>query len=140
MIVVVLVLLAVAVGAVLVIRRRRAALRPAVTELKRGRPEDTDGGGDPPGGARTSDRVYVGNLRSRADAKEVRRRFAAFGQIVDLAIVDDRETGRFRGFVFVTMRSPAEAAAAIAALDGMSIAGRVLRVNAADPSWTVPGR
>lgn len=78
--------------------------------------------------------MYVGNLRSRRDAALVRRRFAEHGQVVDVEIVNDDETGRFRGFVFVTMSSPAEAEAAITALNGMVIAGRAIRVNAADPS------
>ena len=117
--------------------RRRAALQPAPDFVPQptGRDDDDDAG-DTTGPSRRvvpTDRVYVGNLAARGDASVVRRRFAEFGRVVEFEVVDDDETGRFRGFVFVTMSSPAEAQAAIEALDGMIVAGRVLRVNAADP-------
>jgi RNA recognition motif-containing protein len=62
----------------------------------------------------------------------VRDAFAACGEVTDVHIVQDRESGQSRGFAFVTMGSPAEAAKAISSLDGTNLAGRSLRVNEAE--------
>ena len=77
-------------------------------------------------------RLYVGNLSFRATSESVRDHFAAIGEVTDVHVVTDRETGQSRGFAFVTMGSPAEAAKAIAELNGAPLDGRALRVNEAE--------
>jgi RNA recognition motif-containing protein len=77
-------------------------------------------------------RLYVGNLSFQAGADTLREAFAACGEVTDVHIVQDRETGQSRGFAFVTMATDAEAAKAIATLDGSSLDGRTLRVNEAE--------
>jgi len=76
--------------------------------------------------------LYVGNLPWSATEEEVRNLFASHGTVNSVNLVSDRETGRARGFGFVEM-ADADAAAAIAALDGTSFGGRSLRVNEAQP-------
>jgi len=75
-------------------------------------------------------KLYVGNLPYTTTEDEL---FAVFGQdgrkVAEVAIINDRETGRPRGFGFVTMASDEDAQAAIQALDGYSMGGRTLRVN-----------
>ena len=77
-------------------------------------------------------RLYVGNLSFHATPDSVRETFAACGEVTDVHIVQDRETGQSRGFAFVTMSSASDAAKAIANLDGSDFAGRPLRVNEAE--------
>jgi RNA recognition motif-containing protein len=77
-------------------------------------------------------RLYVGNLSFQASTESIREAFSAFGEVTDVHIVQDRETGRSRGFAFVTMGTDAEAGAAISGLDGQSLDGRALRVNEAE--------
>ena len=76
--------------------------------------------------------IYVGNLPYAITRDELRDLFAAFGEVKAARIVNDRETGRSKGFGFVEMEDPA-AAAAIEALDNSSFGGRTLRVNEAKP-------
>jgi cold-inducible RNA-binding protein len=77
-------------------------------------------------------RLYVGNLSFNADTETVREAFTAVGEVTDVHVVMDRETGRSRGFAFVTMATAALAAEAISQLDGATIDGRALRVNEAE--------
>ena len=77
-------------------------------------------------------KVYVGNLSFSATEEDVRDLFSEFGDVESVAMINDRDTGRFRGFCFVEMAPPA-ADAAIAALDGKEVGGRNLRVNEARP-------
>lgn len=77
-------------------------------------------------------RLYVGNLPYEATEEEVRNLFVQHGEVESVAMINDRDSGRFRGFCFVEM-SDAGAAAAITALDGMDFGGRSLRVNEAKP-------
>lgn len=77
-------------------------------------------------------RLYVGNLSFGASSDALRELFAECGEVTDVHIVQDRETGQSRGFGFVTMSTDAEAAAAIAKLDGASLDNRQLRVNEAE--------
>lgn len=79
-----------------------------------------------------SKRIYVGNLPYSATEEEVRDLFSQHGEIISVAMITDRETGRFRGFCFVEMED-AEADAAIAALNEQDVGGRPLRVNEARP-------
>jgi RNA recognition motif-containing protein len=66
------------------------------------------------------------------DADTLRALFAAIGEVTDLHVVMDRETGRPRGFAFVTMASAADAQKAIGELNGKTLDGRPLRVNEAE--------
>jgi RNA recognition motif-containing protein len=77
-------------------------------------------------------RLYVGNLSFNATSDGVREAFSACGEVTDVHIVQDRDSGQSRGFGFVTMSSEAEAASAISQLDGTSLDGRSLRVNEAE--------
>jgi RNA recognition motif-containing protein len=78
-------------------------------------------------------KIYVGNLAYDTSEDELRNAFAGDGRTVqEVAIVMDRETGRSRGFGFVTMSSDAEAQAAIQELDGHMLGGRALKVREAE--------
>lgn len=79
-----------------------------------------------------SKKIYVGNLSFAATEDLVRDLFSEFGDIQSLAMINDRDTGRFRGFAFVEMEDSA-ANAAINALNGKEIDGRELTVNEARP-------
>jgi len=77
-------------------------------------------------------KLYVGNLSYDTNEDELREAFSADGrQVTEVAIVMDRDTGRPRGFAFVTMGSDEDGAAAVSALDGQMLGGRTLRVNEA---------
>ena len=78
-------------------------------------------------------KLYVGNLSFDTTENDLQDQFAQFGKVVEAALVQDRETGRSRGFGFVTMSSAAEGQAAIAALEGKDFQGRNLTVNEARP-------
>ena len=77
-------------------------------------------------------RLYVGNLPFRATADSLRQAFAPSGTVADVHIVNDRESGKSRGFGFVTMGNALEAEKAIAAMNGTTLDGRALRVNEAE--------
>ena len=80
-----------------------------------------------------STKLYVGNLSFDTSAQDLEQIFGESGTVQSASIIEDRETGRSRGFAFVEMSSKAEAAAAIAALDGKEVGGRNLKVNEAKP-------
>ena len=75
-------------------------------------------------------KVYVGNLSFDATEQQVRDLFAEFGKVESVAMINDRDSGRFRGFCFVEMEDSA-ANAAINALNGKIVDDRDLRVNEA---------
>lgn len=77
--------------------------------------------------------VYVGNLNFETTEADLRTLFEPFGDVQSIAVINDRETGRPRGFAFVEMPDDQEAAKAVAGLDGREVAGRVLRINEAAP-------
>ena len=77
--------------------------------------------------------IYVGNLSYQADEQSLGDLFAQHGEVVNVRIMTDRETGRPRGFGFVEMASDAEGQAAIAALNGVDNGGRQLNINEARP-------
>ncbi|HXX13269.1 MAG TPA: RNA-binding protein [Candidatus Eremiobacteraceae bacterium] len=77
--------------------------------------------------------IFVGNLNFQTTEADLTALFQPFGQVERIHIVTDRETGRARGFAFVEMPNDAEAAKAIAALDGKEMGGRDLKVNEARP-------
>jgi len=79
-----------------------------------------------------SNRLYVGNLSYDTDKNALQACFAECGVVTDTHIVMDRETGRARGFGFVTMSTEAEAQNAISKLNGAMLDGRSLRVNIAE--------
>jgi RNA recognition motif-containing protein len=83
--------------------------------------------------------IYVGNLPFNATDQDVKVLFERHGQVQSVKLVNDRETGKPRGFGFVEMGS-AEAQAAIQALNGYQMNGRPLRVNEAQERPARPPR
>jgi RNA recognition motif-containing protein len=86
-------------------------------------------------------KIYVGNLPYSYSQEQLTALFQPFGALVSAAVMIDRETGKPRGFGFVTMAEDQAAANAIAALDGKLVDGRTLRVNEArerDPNSGPP--
>jgi cold-inducible RNA-binding protein len=77
--------------------------------------------------------LFVGNMSFQTTKGDLRALFEPFGQITRVHLAMDRETGRARGFAFVEMPNDAEAAKAIAELDGKEFGGRNLKVNEARP-------
>jgi RNA recognition motif-containing protein len=77
-------------------------------------------------------KIYVGNLPFSATEDELRDLFSQHGSVESVSLINDRETGRPRGFGFVEMPDDA-AQAAIRALDGTDMGGRTLRINEARP-------
>jgi cold-inducible RNA-binding protein len=75
-------------------------------------------------------KIYVGNLSFDTTEDSLRTAFADHGDVEDIAVITDRDTGRPRGFAFVTMPDSA-ARAAIEALNGQDLDGRTLNVNEA---------
>lgn len=78
-------------------------------------------------------KMYVGNLPFQATEDEVRDLFSEYGAVSEVALVMDRETGRPRGFAFVTMGDATAMEAAIRGANGRSVGGRALVVNEARP-------
>ncbi len=78
-----------------------------------------------------SNKLYVGNLSWNIDTDALASIFAEHGELTDAIVLADRETGRSRGFGFVTFKDPAAARSAIENLDGVEVDGRALRVNEA---------
>ena len=85
-------------------------------------------------------RLYVGNLSYNTNADAVREAFTEFGAVEDVYMVTDRDTGRPRGFAFVTMGTGEEAQKAIEGMDGKMLDGRPLRVSEADQKPRGPRR
>lgn len=79
-----------------------------------------------------NNRLYVGNLSYDVTTESLRAAFAECGEVGDLKIMTDRETGRARGFAFVTMNNEAEAAYAIERLNNSMLDGRAMRVSIAE--------
>jgi cold-inducible RNA-binding protein len=77
--------------------------------------------------------LFVGNMSFQTTEADLRALFEPFGQLTRVHLAMDRETGRARGFAFVEMPNDAEAAKAIAELDGKEFGGRNLKVNEARP-------
>ena len=80
-----------------------------------------------------STKLYVGNLAFGTTSEQLQELFAQAGTVQSANVVEDRETGRSRGFAFVEMSTNAEAAAAIDQFNGKEIDGRALKVNEAKP-------
>ena len=77
--------------------------------------------------------IFVGNLAFTTSEQDLRQLFEPYGTVDTIRIMTDRETGRSRGFGFVEMPDNRAAQTAIDALNGTSLAGRALTVNAARP-------
>jgi len=80
-----------------------------------------------------STKLYVGNLAFQTTSQELQELFASAGTVESASVVEDRDTGRSRGFAFVEMSTKEEAAAAIDQFNGKEVGGRALKVNEAKP-------
>src|SRR4051812_41156291 len=78
-------------------------------------------------------KLYVGNLSYEVTSSDLEQMFTPHGNVQSAEVIQDRDTGRSKGFGFVQMGSDAEAQAAIAALNGQDSNGRALTVNEARP-------
>ena len=78
-------------------------------------------------------KLYVGNLSFDTSTQDLEQMFGELGTVESANLIEDRETGRSRGFAFVEMSSKEEGQKAIAELDGKEIDGRSLKVNEAKP-------
>lgn len=78
-------------------------------------------------------KLYVGNLSFNTSNQDLNDLFGAIGTVESTNIIEDRETGRSRGFAFVEMASQADGENAIAQLNGKEVDGRELKVNEAKP-------
>ena len=78
-------------------------------------------------------KIYVGNLSFDTDEASLRSAFSEHGSVDEVAVITDRDTGRPRGFAFVTMTSDSEAQTAITALNGKELDGRTLKVSESRP-------
>ena len=77
--------------------------------------------------------IYIGNLSFNATEKKLRQAFESYGEVTEVKLIMDRDTGKPRGFAFVEMSGRSEASAAIEGLNGQELDGRELRVNEARP-------
>ncbi|KAI3953726.1 hypothetical protein MKW98_017550 [Papaver atlanticum] len=77
----------------------------------------------------SSSKVFVGGLSWNTDETSLRQAFSEHGEVIDARVIMDRESGRSRGFGFVTYTSTEEASKAISSLDGQNVDGRTVRVN-----------
>ncbi len=78
-------------------------------------------------------KLYVGNLSYQTSSDDLQQMFAKAGTVESASVVEDRETGRSRGFGFVEMSSNEEGKAAIEQFNGQEMGGRALNVNEAKP-------
>ena len=78
-------------------------------------------------------KLYVGILAFQTSSEELQTRFAQAGTVESVSLIEDRETGRSRGFGFVEMSTKEEGAAAIQQFNGKDLGGRALNVNEAKP-------
>src|SRR5438132_14421370 len=80
-----------------------------------------------------STKLYIGNLAFQTTSQELQELFAQAGTVESASVVEDRMTGRSRGFAFVEMSTKEEATAAIDQFNGKELGGRALKVNEAKP-------
>jgi RNA recognition motif-containing protein len=78
-------------------------------------------------------KLYVGNLSFDTSSNDLQTLFAEAGTVESVSLIEDRETGRSRGFGFVEMSTNEEGAVAIDKFNGHDLGGRALKVNAAKP-------
>lgn len=79
-----------------------------------------------------SSKVFVGGLSWDTNDQSLTAAFSQIGAVTEAKVISDRDTGRSRGFGFVTFAAPADAQRAIAELDGTDLDGRSIRVNQAE--------
>jgi RNA recognition motif-containing protein len=84
-------------------------------------------------------KLYVGNLSFETTEAALREAFSQFGNVTDVYVANDRETGRPRGFAFVTFATAEEAQAAEQKMNGTDLDGRSLKVNEAKPKESMGG-
>ena len=84
-------------------------------------------------------KLYVGNMSFNTNEEALRAAFSQFGTLTDVYIANDRETGRPRGFAFVTFSTAEEAKVAIEKMNGVDLDGRQLTVNEARPKESSGG-
>jgi cold-inducible RNA-binding protein len=84
-------------------------------------------------------KLYVGNFPYSVDESQLREMFSAYGDIQDIALIKDRETGRSKGFAFITFASQQAAEKALG-LNGKEVDGRALKVNMAQEKESRGGR
>jgi RNA recognition motif-containing protein len=77
--------------------------------------------------------IYVSNLSFNVHDEDLKSYFADYGEVASAKVINDKETGRSRGFGFVEMPDDAAAQKAIAELDGATVDGRAIKVNVAKP-------
>ncbi|CAN6477183.1 unnamed protein product [Victoria cruziana] len=77
----------------------------------------------------SSSKLFIGGLSYGTDDSSLREAFSSYGEVVEARVILDRETGRSRGFGFVSFTSSEEAASAISGMDGKDLHGRMIRVN-----------
>jgi len=87
-----------------------------------------------------STKIYVGNLAYQTTSEDLSQLFGQMGEVVSASVIQDRETGRSRGFGFVEMTNADEAEQAIEQLNGSDFQGRNLTVNEARPREDRGGR
>lgn len=80
-----------------------------------------------------STKLYVGNLAFQTTSQDLQELFAQAGTVESASVVEDRDTGRSRGFAFVEMSTQEEANSAIEQFNGKEVSGRALKVNEAKP-------
>ena len=78
-----------------------------------------------------SKKLFVGGLSWGSDDESLRQAFEKFGHVSEAKVITDRETGRSRGFGFVTFDSDSDATAALSEMDGKELDGRAIKVNEA---------
>ncbi len=84
-------------------------------------------------------KLYVGNFPYSVDESQLREMFSAYGEIQDIALIKDRETGRSKGFAFITFASQQAAEKALE-LNGKDVDGRAIKVNMAQEKESRGGR
>ena len=84
-------------------------------------------------------KLYVGNMSFKTTEDDLRNAFGQFGSVTDVYIANDRETGRPRGFAFVTFSTADESKVAIEKMNGVDLDGRQLTVNEAKPKEEMGG-
>src|SRR3954447_21680829 len=78
-------------------------------------------------------KLYVGNLSYNTSSSELEQLFSQYGQVQSAEVINDRETGRSKGFGFVEMTNDDEAQKAIDELNGATVQGRAIVVNKSEP-------
>lgn len=78
-------------------------------------------------------KLYVGNIAYSTTEQSLREAFSQYGEVEEVAVIMDRESGRPRGFAFVSMKNDGEAREAVEQLNGTQLDGRTINVNEAKP-------